>query len=224
MTRLMTYNIFMGGRRGSALHGVIQDARPDVLLVNESPKQILMWKRQCRRLTDRWGMRFVAGGRPGGSNMIAIGPGVAVKAAGAEVLPQPLFQPRRGIAWAQLRLEGPLLGVVCCHLSLDRDRRLHEVTRVIEVARKLRGPVVIAGDLNEPPNGPSWQRLREAGFIDHGSKRWLTFPADAPEKRIDALVVRGAAMVLSHGDPGLPAERLAAASDHRPVLAELELT
>ncbi len=221
--RVMTYNIFMGGRKGSALHSVIRDARPDVLLVNESPKQILLWKRQCRRLTDEWGMRLVAGGRPAGSNMIAVAPGVAVKSSGSEVLRQPLFQPRRGIAWAQLRVGGRLLGVVACHLSLDRERRLREVERVIAVARGLRGPVVVAGDLNEPPSGPSWERLRAAGFVDHGSRDWLTFPADEPEKRIDALLVRGQVDVLEHGDPGVSAARLAEASDHRPVLATLDL-
>ena len=42
--------------------------------------------------------------------------------------------------------------------------------------------------------------------------------------RIDALLVRGTtAKVLSHGDPGVPEELLRAASDHRPVLAEIEL-
>ncbi|MGZ8748157.1 MAG: endonuclease/exonuclease/phosphatase family protein, partial [Mycobacterium sp.] len=144
----MTYNILMGGRSGPALHRVIYEVRPDVLLVNESPKQILFWRHQCRRLTDEWGMRLVAGGRPAGSNMIAVAPGVAVKSSGSEVLRQPLFQPRRGIAWAQLRVGGRLLGVVACHLSLDRERRLREVDRVIAVARGLRGPIVVAGDLN----------------------------------------------------------------------------
>ena len=33
----MTYNIFMGGRKGAALHEVIREAAPDVLLVNEIP-------------------------------------------------------------------------------------------------------------------------------------------------------------------------------------------
>lgn len=222
--RVMTYNIFMGGRRGTALHRVVAASRPDILLVNESPKRFLFWRRECRRLTETWGMRFVTGGRPAGSNLIAVAPGVAVKSAGAEILRQPLFQPRRGIAWAQLRVGGRLLGVVSCHLSLDRERRAREVERVIALARRLRGPVVVAGDLNEPPDGPSWQRLRQVGFLDHGSKQWLTFPADAPGKRIDALLVRGDAAVLSHGDPGVPAELLAAGSDHRPVLAVLELT
>jgi endonuclease/exonuclease/phosphatase family metal-dependent hydrolase len=220
----MTYNIFMGGRRGRALHEVVAASSPDILLVNESPKRFLFWKRECRRLTGAWGMRFVTGGRPAGSNMIAVAPGVAVKASGSEVLSQPLFQPRRGIAWAQLRVGGRLVGVVSCHLSLDRERRAKEVERVIAVARRLRGPVVVGGDLNEPPDGPSWQRLRQAGFVDHGSKKWQTFPADQPEKRIDALLVRGDVTVVAHGDPGVRDELLAAGSDHRPVLAVLDAT
>jgi hypothetical protein len=220
----MTYNIFMGGRRGAALHEVVAASRPDILLVNESPKKLFFWKRECRRLAAAWGMRFVTGGRPAGSNMIVGAPGVAVKSAGSEVLAQPLFQPRRGIAWAQLRVSGRLVGAVSCHLSLDRERRVEEVDRVIAVARRLRGPVIVGGDLNEPPDGPAWQRLRQAGFVDHGSKKWLTFPADQPEKRIDALLVRGDVTVVEHGDPGVPDELVAAGSDHRPVLAVLDFT
>jgi endonuclease/exonuclease/phosphatase family metal-dependent hydrolase len=222
--RVATYNILMGGRRGSAVHEVVHRLEADVLLVNESPKQPLLWKRRCSGLCDHWRMRYVAGGRPAGSNLVVAGPRVAVKSSGAERLKQPLFQPRRGIAWAQLRVEGRLLGVVACHLSLDRERRLREVQRVIEVASGLRGPVVVAGDLNEPPRGPSWQRLRDAGFVDHGDRSWETFPAEEPGTRIDALLVRGtAATVVSHGDPGVPEQLLRAASDHRPVLAEIEL-
>jgi endonuclease/exonuclease/phosphatase family metal-dependent hydrolase len=98
-----------------------------------------------------------------------------------------------------------------------------EVGRVLEKATALRGAVVIAGDLNEPAKGPCWDRLRAAGYVDRGSSAWRTFPADDPRRRIDALLVRGPAEVRSHGDPGVPLDLLAAASDHRPVLAELDL-
>jgi endonuclease/exonuclease/phosphatase family metal-dependent hydrolase len=202
--------------------------RPDVLLVNESPKRPLLWKRQCRRLADRWHLRCVAGGRPAGSNLIAVGPRVVVKAAGAERLRQPLFQPRRGIAWAQLRVDGRLMGVVSCHLSLDRDRRLREVDRILEIAGLLRGPVVLGGDLNEGPGGPVWRRLARAGFVDGpgaDTDDWLTFPSDDPRTRIDALLVRGTtARFEFHGGPPRVSEaELAAASDHRPVVADISL-
>lgn len=221
--RVMTYNIWMGGRSGSDLHRVVRAVAPDVLLVNESPKTPFLWRRRARRLADAWGMTHTVGGRTAGSNLIATAPAIGVKARGAATIDQPLFQPRRGIAWAQLRIEGRLLGVVCCHLSLDRERRLREVDRVIDVADRLRGPVIVGGDLNETPDGPVWQRLARAGYVDHGSRRDRTYPADTPVKRIDALLVRGDAEVLTHGVPDVDPALLAAASDHRPVLATLRL-
>jgi endonuclease/exonuclease/phosphatase family metal-dependent hydrolase len=221
--RVMTYNIWMGGRGGSLLGDVVRAANVDVVLVNESPKSLIGWRGRCRRLAGSWGMRYVAGGRDAGSNMIAVAYGVHVRSTSVTTLGQPLLQPRRGIAAAQLRVRGRLVGVVSCHLSLDAQRREVEVERVVEVASRLRGPVVVGGDLNEGPGGPSWRRLRSAGFQDHGSKDWPTFPADEPLKRIDALLVRGAAGVRRHGDPGVDVEIQARASDHRPVLAVVDL-
>jgi endonuclease/exonuclease/phosphatase family metal-dependent hydrolase len=221
--RVMTYNILLGGRRGEPLHEVVRAVAPDVLLVNECPKNPLVWKRGCHGLAERWGMRYVVGGRPAGSNMIAVSRRVAVKSATQMVLPQPRLQPRRGVAAAQLRVAGRLVGVVSCHLSLDRDRRLHEARRVLAVAQRTRGPVVVGGDLNEPANGPTWELFRETGFVDAGSGNWRTFPSEEPRRRIDALLVRGHARVLERGDAGVDPGLLAAASDHRPVLAELDI-
>jgi endonuclease/exonuclease/phosphatase family metal-dependent hydrolase len=223
LLRVLTYNILLGGRRGQPLHDVVRAVAPDVLLVNESPKLPVLWRRDCDRLVRRWELRRVAGGRPAGSNLIAVAPGVGVKSASAQVIPQPFRQPRRGVAAAQLRVAGRLVGVVSCHLSLVRESRPRELDVVLRAADGLRGPVVLAGDLNEVPTGPSWERLRAAGFVDHGSAAWRTFPASAPDRRIDALLLRGAATVTHHGDPGVDPALLAAASDHRPVLAEIDL-
>lgn len=223
LLRVMTYNIWMGGRGGPLLDEVVREAQADVLLVNESPKTPFFWRFRVRELADRWGMRYVAGGRDAGSNMITVHPHVQVRSTYVTTLRQPLFQPRRGIAAAQLRVRGRLVGVVCCHLSLEPERRAGEVEQVLAVASRLRGPVVVGGDLNENPSGPSWERLRGAGFVDHGDRRWRTFPAEEPAKRIDALLVRGAVPVLHHGDPGVPEGLLRSASDHRPVLAVVDL-
>ncbi len=220
--RLMTYNIFMGGRHRQQLGEVVRGAAPDVLVVNECPHRPLVWRRRCRELAERFDMRLVVGGRPGGSNMILVRSGIGAKSAVAEVLGRPPLRPRRGVVAAQLRVEGTLFGVVGCHLSLHREERVREVEKVIAVADRLRGPVVVAGDLNERPNGPCWDRLIEAGFVDHGSAAWLTFPSAEPVKRVDAVLVRGTVAVPHHGDPGVSAELLARASDHRPVLAELD--
>ncbi len=219
----MTYNIWMGGRRAPWLRDCVRQVSPDVLLVNESPKTPLLWRRKCRRRSGEWGMRYVAGGRDAGSNMIVVGEGVEVTSTFVTTLRQPLFQPRRGIAAAQLLIRGLPVGVVACHLSLDAGRRAAEVEKVVEVASRLHGTVLVGGDLNEKPGGPCWQRLEEAGFVDHGSRKWLTFPAENPVKRIDALLVRGGATAAHHGDPGVDAQLQARASDHRAVLAVLDL-
>ena len=142
----MTYNILLGGRRGP-LNDVVRRSAPDILLVNEGPKQPFTWRRRCERLAAAWGLRFVAGGRPAGSNLILVRFGIAVKSSGSIRLKQPRFQPRRGAAWAQLRVDGRLMGVVSCHLSLDKVRRTEEVEEVIALASVLRGPVVVAGAL-----------------------------------------------------------------------------
>lgn len=222
--RVMTYNIWQGGRRRDLLGQVVRAAAPDVLLVNETPKTPLLWRARCLRLAEEWGLEYVVGGRPAGSNAIMVGEGVAVEDATALVLPQPLLRPRRGIAAAQLRLQGLPVGVVSCHLSLHASSRLEEVRRVVEVAARLHGPVVVGGDLNERPQGPCWRVLRLRGYDDPGSDGWPTFPATAPVKRIDAVLVRGEAHVQHHGDPGVATVLQSRASDHRPVLAELDLT
>lgn len=221
--RVLTYNILLGGQRGEPMYEVVRAVAPDVLVVNECPRGLLSWRRRCARLADRWGMRWVTGGRSAGSNMLLVAGRIAVEAAGSELLPHPLFQWRRGIVWAQLLVGGQPIGVVGSHLSLRREDRVREVGHLTSVASRLRGTVVAAGDFNERPTGPVWDRLRHDGFADHGSRSWLTFPAEDPVKRIDAVLVRGPARVLSHGDPGVSLDLLAAASDHRPVLLELEV-
>lgn len=218
----MTYNIEMGGRGGADLGRVVRAARPDVLLVNESPKTPLLSGRRCGRLAERWGMRVAGGGRSAGSNLIVVGEGVEVRRVRSRVLPQPRWQPRRGIVSAQLRVRGRLVGVVACHLSLAPDRRTTEAAEVLADAALLRGPLVVGGDLNEPPSGPAWALLRAAGLRDPGGAGWRTYPAQAPRARIDALLVRDAA-VLSHGAPtDVDPALLARASDHLPVVADLE--
>lgn len=221
--RVMTYNIWMGGRGGPALDEAVRSADPDVLLVNETPKTPCLWRFRVRELAERWGMRYVAGGRDAGSNMVLVRPWVQVRSSSTTTLRQPFLQPRRGVVAAQLRVRGRLAGVVCCHLSLDAERRRWETEEVLSVAARLRGPVVVGGDLNEGPGGPSWRRLRESGYVDHGTSDWPTFPAAEPTTRIDALLVRGEARVLHHGAPDVGEELLARASDHRPVLAVLDL-
>ncbi|MET9493889.1 hypothetical protein ABZY33_03785, partial [Streptomyces sp. NPDC006552] len=61
--------------------------------------------------------------------------------------------------------------------------------------------------------GPLWTELTDAGPAEDG-----TFPADAPVQRIDYVAVGAGVRVRS---AAVPDER--AASDHRPLVAEVTL-
>jgi endonuclease/exonuclease/phosphatase family metal-dependent hydrolase len=222
--RVMTYNI-LGARHPEGLRKLVREVRPDVLMVNETPKLPVVSYYQCRRLAGEWGLRFRAGGRSAGSNMILTSDRVAMVSASARRIPQPLRKPRRGVVAIQAALDGQPIGFVGCHLSLVATSRPHEVTDYVLVAAdRLEGPVVLAGDLNETPGMPAWQHILDAGFVDHGRPAELTFPAEAPNRRIDALLVRGEVRVLEHRVADVDPSLFAQASDHRPVTALVQLT
>lgn len=219
--RVLTYNI-AGARYRAPLRDVVRAVAPDVLVVNETPKLPLLWRWQCARLAAGWGLRRAAGGRDAGSNMICVSPRVHVLATSVRRLRQPLFAPRRGVVTAQCEVDGVEFGVVGVHLSLLAERRPAEAQQAVLAADALRGPVVMCGDLNEPPDRPAWQLLRQAGYVDCGDDAGMTFSTANPVKRIDAVLVR-AAVVRSYGVPDVGVGRLRAASDHFPVQAVVEL-
>ncbi|MEP6526327.1 MAG: endonuclease/exonuclease/phosphatase family protein [Nocardioidaceae bacterium] len=225
---VMTYNI-LGARHQEGLGKLVRQVRPDVLLVNETPKLPVVSYWQCRRLARDWGLRFRTGGRSAGSTMIVTSDRVAMISASARRIPQPFSKPRRGVAAIQAELDGQPIGFVGCHLSLVATSRVHEVAEYVLVAAdRLEGPVVLAGDLNETPGKPAWQRILDAGFVDHGGPAELTFPAVLPTRRIDAVLVRGDVTcdvtVFEHRVPDVDPSLFAQASDHRPVTALIQLT
>jgi endonuclease/exonuclease/phosphatase family metal-dependent hydrolase len=108
------------------------------------------------------------------------------------------------------------------HLGLDADERAAHVQRVLG-SLPPDVPAVVAGDLNEPPGGPSWQALA-ARATDRGEGSGVTFSTARPRRRIDAVLVDPALEVASYGFPaGFSEADVFAASDHRPVLAEIVL-
>jgi endonuclease/exonuclease/phosphatase family metal-dependent hydrolase len=114
--------------------------------------------------------------------------------------------------------------VVSFHLSLVPERRPREMAEVLAETVGLRGPVVLAGDLNETETGPAWRAALDHGFVDPGSDAWPTFPSDqpaAPDRRAPGTRSADGARARR---PGRAAALQAAASDHRAILAELSLS
>lgn len=118
-----------------------------------------------------------------------------------------------------------------CHLSLQREERHAQAGLLLAQLDAMDVPhAVVAGDLNDVPEGRAFRRL--AGRLQdcRSVRPWggeYTFPPHAPVKRIDAVFATDGIEVLGCGVPaGLPGVTeadLRAATDHLPVLAALRV-
>ncbi len=114
---------------------------------------------------------------------------------------------------------GPV-AIVATHLALvDRTRR-RQVHSILENPR-LQGPVILLGDMN------AWRRCKatrtlEKELVGGEETTWpRTFPAARPVLALDRVYARGARVDEVQAHASAAAKR---ASDHLPVLAEIELT
>ncbi|NEB73831.1 metal-dependent hydrolase [Streptomyces sp. SID14478] len=138
--------------------------------------------------------------------------------------PNPVPAPAPGFGEVTLKVRGVPLQVFVTHLDYRADPsvRVAQVadTRRIMAAERRAVPgarQVLLGDFNAAPSAPElaplWKELTDAGPASGGS-----YPADAPVQRIDYVAVGEGVRVRS---AVVPDE--AAASDHRPVVAEVAL-
>ncbi len=119
--------------------------------------------------------------------------------------------------------DGPSVSFFCTHwdhqLSADRIR---QARRLAELSQQAKGDlVVLAGDFNDSPASESVKHLLKT-FEDAGAKKrpMLSCPADQPTIQIDHILYRSDRKVRAVDATVLDE---AVASDHRPVLAVLEV-
>jgi endonuclease/exonuclease/phosphatase family metal-dependent hydrolase len=153
-------------------------------------------------------------------------PATLVRAANLPTLPDRPLLERRGAIWAEIAVNGARLQVMGTHLGLNRAERLSQVSALLgdewSGDERCRGPVVICGDLNAWP----WQsayRLLASRFADvQRGRRWrATFPSGLPLLRIDHIFTGAGVRVVSAHVAKTRLSRVA--SDHLPVVADLEL-
>ncbi|WP_246060376.1 endonuclease/exonuclease/phosphatase family protein [Herbidospora galbida] len=125
---------------------------------------------------------------------------------------------RRSIAVAVVEAEGLRVAAASFHLDLHAGARLAHaveiVRRVESVAGRFDAVPVLAGDLNELPDAAAWRHLASR-YAEGGEG--ATFAG----KRIDAIFTGPGLEALARGVAGAGEDDLAAASDHRPVVADL---
>jgi endonuclease/exonuclease/phosphatase family metal-dependent hydrolase len=222
----MTYNVRSMRDDRAALARVISSVEPDVVCVQEAPR-MLRWRSLCAQLARRSGLVVVGGGRAAGANLILSTLAVDVDETEDVLFSKDRGLHRRGTSVALLRLAGSRFAVAGTHLDGVAEPRLRHVRELHAAVQRCVPddvPTVIAGDINDHPGSAPWTELaarRPDAFATAGTGSPFTSEAGNPRQTIDGIFVDSritvtSARVVDHPD-------VAMASDHLPVLAELEL-
>jgi endonuclease/exonuclease/phosphatase family metal-dependent hydrolase len=130
----------------------------------------------------------------------------------------------RGVFVARLRKGDARLSVASSHLGLDPDERARHAVELLQGLESLAEPLVLGADLNEQSRAAAAAMKRIAGryvdvFARVGKGPGETLPSY--QQRIDHLFVsRDVTPVRAWVPSGPDVDR---ASDHRPVVADLDV-
>ncbi|WP_283133771.1 endonuclease/exonuclease/phosphatase family protein [Rhizohabitans arisaemae] len=218
LIRVASYNIRSMRDDTAALTRVIRAMRPDVLCLQEAPR-FAFWRRKRAGLARRTGLEVAVNRRSGGLAIFTSPRVRLVHGVGRPLRPFAGLE-RRSIAVAVAEFGGRRIAVGNLHLDLDAAARFHHAVEAVSLLDGLGVPTAIAGDFNEEADG-SARRYLARRFTDGDGG--TTFPAGCPHKRIDTVFAGPEVRILACGVPAADPSDLAEASDHLPVLAEIEL-
>jgi endonuclease/exonuclease/phosphatase family metal-dependent hydrolase len=225
--RVLSYNIRSLRDDPAALARIIKACAPDLVLVQEAPR-FFRWRKKLARLARASELVILSGGATAAGPALLCNLRTTVEATEDVLLPLTPGQHRRGFATAVVRIGGARLGVLSCHLSLQKDERYDQAGLLLDRLAGMGVEHAIAGgDLNERPGGRTFTRLSEtlqdcwAVAPEGGEHTWTR---TEPHQRIDAIFASKGIEVLGCGVPqGLSETDLRAATDHLPVLATLKV-
>ena len=224
--RLLTYNVRSLRDDADAVAAVIRACRPDVVAVQEAPR-FLRWRSKRAALARSSGLVVATANRTGGL-LIMTTLAVQVRATRFTLLPKTPKLHQRAVCVADLTVGGADWTVASVHLSLDDAERQQHLTPLWAALEQRHGALVVAGDVNERPQGKVWaqlgERLQDAWAVA-GSGHGNTYGSRNPHKRIDGIFVDRSVEVVECRSIDEVADGgrdiLGRASDHLPVLAVL---
>lgn len=237
--RVMTYNIRSGNGDLAGTAAAIRTESPDIVALQEvdvhwAPRS--GFADQATELGQRLGMqvRFApiydidsAGAPPRefGVALLSRYPVVTFRndtlARLSTQVENPVPTPMPGLLDATVDVRGTLVHVLNTHLDYRRDPAVR-TTQAREMLAHIDTtvPTLVFGDMNASPGAPELQpllaRLHDAWPAANGPG--FTYPADGPRERIDYVLVSRDFQVRRASVPAT------LASDHRPVVVDLELT
>jgi endonuclease/exonuclease/phosphatase family metal-dependent hydrolase len=219
--RVVTYNVRSLRDDRDALVRVIRGLSADVVCMQEAPRR-LRWRARCAALARDTGLLYVGGGGTAGGSMMLASLRVDVRSTLEYRFSRTPGLHERGAVAAVVELGGAAAVVASVHLGLDSTERLRHRSELVGMVDRFGGQVtVLAGDINERPDMPAWRAIADE-FTDAGAADDTpTFSTRDPRRRIDGVFVRGPARVASYGV--VDGADVQAASDHRPVVVDVEV-
>jgi endonuclease/exonuclease/phosphatase family metal-dependent hydrolase len=219
--RVATFNVRSFRAGVDAVAEVIASEVPDILMLQEcGPKSRLA------RAADLLDMEFVSTHRMFNRvrNAVLFRPPWRAGPPDVRDLSREGSSMRRGLIAVPLRSPGTRLTAVSAHLGLGRRERERHAREVTDHLAGIDGSLILGTDLNEGPDGEAARWIAERfydAFAHAGEGGGESFPARGPTARIDYVFTTDGFRVVG---AWVQRGRLAAsASDHCPVVAELEV-
>jgi len=226
--RLLSYNVRSLRDDEDAVADVIRGCGVDVVAVQEAPR-FLRWRSKRAALARKSGLVVASAHRQAGLTVLT-SLRAKVLDTSFTLLPKTAKLHQRAVSGVLLEIAGERWAVMSVHLSLSDEERWQHLQPLLDAVRRWDAPLVVAGDINETPDGRVWKSLASAlqdAYAVAPDGPAETYSTRRAVRRIDGVFADPSVTVVSchavHGGgaEGLTAEQLHAASDHMPVVAEL---
>lgn len=240
--RLLTYNVHRctgTDRRVSPerIAAVIADARPDIVALQEVDvhRARTGGVDQVDAIARLLGMQFhfntvlrVEDSEGYGDALLTALPTRISRAAPIPGAPRLPGVEARGALWVRVEVGGAPVQVITTHLGLSAGERRVQIDALLGPDwlghADCIGPSILLGDFNAIPRSRAYRRLtrhlRDAQVLGGGRPR-PTFPSSLPLLALDHIFIAGPVGRVETEVLRTPLTRVA--SDHLPLLAEIEL-